>query len=450
MKYEIDSRKVKEGQTFVAIKGHNVDGHNYIDKAIQNGAIAVIGEDDLNLSVPYTRVINSEEYLNELIVKEYSDQVKDLNIIGVTGTNGKTTSCYLMYQMLNKLNINAAYIGTLGYYHNEEFIELENTTPDILNLYKLLLNSKEKGCTHVVMEVSSHSLDFKRVAGINFVAGGFTNLTQDHLDYHKTMENYLKAKMQILDKLKDGAPMLLNSDDEASLEFMKKYSNSITFGEQGDYKILSYNIEPNKTDLTFSYKDVTYNVCLPLTSKFNIYNYLTSLSILSELGIDIKKIIEITPLLKAPKGRCETVEIKEGFAVIDYAHTPDAVLKVISAYNEIKKGKVITIIGCGGDRDPKKRPIMGKIAVDNSDYVIFTNDNPRTEDEKIIMNDIVKDLDATNFEVIHNRVDAIGKGVELLNKDDILLVLGKGHEDYQIIGTTKHHLDDLEEVLKLK
>jgi len=443
IKYETNSKLVKNGQVFVCIVGNTVDGHNYIDEAIKNGASKVIGEKDLNLSIPYKKVNNTKEFLKEVLVNEYSDIINNLKLIGVTGTNGKTTSCYLTYQMLQKLNKKVAYLGTIGYYQNEKYIELNNTTPDILTLYKLLIDAVNDGIEYLVMEVSSHALSFERIAGLKFICGAFTNLTEDHLDYHKTMEAYLEEKLKLVNYLKNDSTMILNSDDESSEKF-KIFNNYKTYGLNGDYRILKFNIEPDHTNLEFSYNNINYNVTTNLTSKFNIYNYLTCLSILNNIGFNIEDIINITKDIYPPKGRCETYKVGKGYAVVDYAHTPDAVEKVITAYNELKKNKVITIVGCGGDRDPIKRPIMGNIATSLSDYVIFTNDNPRTEDPKKIMNDIIKDNHSNNYEVIYDRKEAITTGIKMLEEEDILLVLGKGHEDYQIIGHEKIHLDDSE------
>lgn len=447
-KYESDSRKVTNGQIFVAIKGMTVDGHDFIKSAIENGATKIICEHDIDEDIPYEVVPNTEKYLKETLIKEYGKDINSLTLIGVTGTNGKTTSCYLTYQMLLNLGVNCAYIGTIGYHYKDDFVELNNTTPDVLTIFKLLMRAKDSGCTHVVMEVSSQALSYDRLNGINYDIISFTNLTQDHLDYHKTMENYLNAKLLILDHLKKDAKLLVNADDEYSHFFTDKYNNYKSFGNNGNYKIVDFDFNPSETHLKFIFEKKEYSVTTPLTSKFNVYNYLTMLSIVNNLGFSIDDIIKNTEKLNAPKGRCESYKVNNGYAIIDYAHTPDAVEKVITAYNELKTNKVITIVGCGGDRDPKKRPIMGKIACELSDKVIFTSDNPRTEDPKLIIEDILAGVkDENNYEVIIDRKEAIKYGIDNLDKDDILLILGKGHENYQIIGHTKHHLDDAEEVL---
>ncbi len=445
IKFETDSRKIKAGQTFVAIKGNTVDGHDYISNAINNGASFIVSQKELSKDIPHLVVDDTNKYLTKALSDEYSKEFKDINFIGITGTNGKTTSAYIAYQMLLNLNVNAAYIGTLGFYTKDYNEELENTTPDIVVLYNLLLKAKELNVTHVIMEVSSHALALDRIAGIKLDAAAFTNLTQDHLDFHGTMENYLNDKLRIVDYLKENAKLIVNNDDDYANNFTNKYVNNITFGLNGDVKILDYNITPAETTLNFVYNN-NYTVKYNLTSLFNIYNYLTALLLINSIGFNINKILEISPNISAPKGRCETIKVNNAFAVIDFAHTPDAVSKVINAYKEFKQNKIITVIGTGGDRDPKKRPIMGKIATDNSDYVVFTSDNPRSEDPDLILNDIIKDLNNSNYEVIVDRKEAIDKALSILEDNDILLILGKGHENYQIIGTTKHHFDDLEVV----
>lgn len=440
-----DSRKVKKGDTFIAIKGNTVDGHDYIEKAIENGAAKIVCEHG-SYNVETIVVPDTKEYLQKYIVDNYKDIVNKLDIIGVTGTNGKTTTCFLTYQMLNKLGIKTAYIGTIGFYLENEVYELPNTTPEITEIYSMLTTALEKGCKAVVMEVSSHALSFKRVEGLSFTIEAFTNLTEDHLDYHKTMENYLKAKLLILDYLKDTGTIIVNNDDEYDKYFEKKNYKTIGF-TKSDYEVISYESTDSGTIINFKYHEKNLSVTTNLRGKFNVYNYMTALAIINTYGIDIQKIFDITKDVFPPKGRCEQIKVRDAEAVIDYAHTPDAVEKIINSFLENKKGKIITIVGCGGDRDPKKRPIMGNVATQKSDYVIFTNDNPRTEDPKIIMDNIISGVHKTNYEIIFDRKEAINKGLEMLNKNDTLLILGKGHEDYQIIGHEKHHLDDKEIVL---
>ena len=445
---KIDSRKVKPGDIFVAINGATVDGHDYIDQAIENGATKVVVEHDVDCNVDKEIVDDTNKWITDYISEHYAKEIEDMNIIGVTGTNGKTTTAYLTYQTLNKLGSKTAYIGTIGFYlPDEDFIELPNTTPNILDLYELFLTAKEHECKNVMMEVSSHALDQKRVQGITFKVAAFTNLTQDHLDYHKTMENYLKAKMLILKQL-DG-PMLVNADDPTVNKWVEAYDNCKTYGFNAlDYRIITYQDTEKGTQIDFVHDGNEYSVETNLRSKFNVYNYLTALSIINNLGFSVEDIIAVTPSIMPPKGRCEIVRVKDGEAVIDYAHTPDAVEKIIDAFSENKKARIITIIGCGGDRDPKKRPIMGNIATEKSDYVIFTSDNPRTEDPNKIMEDILAGVHTDNYEVEPDRRKAIVRALDLLHKDDVVLILGKGHEDYQILGHEKVHLDDSEEVKK--
>ncbi len=445
MKYETNSKKIHEGQIFVAISGNTVDGHNYIMEAIKNGAKEIIAEKEVEASVPVKIVPDTEEYLKERLIEEYSENLKDLKLIGVTGTNGKTTTCYLVFQMLNKLGLKTAYIGTIGYGVNETLTELSNTTPDILTLYNLLFDAKEKGCQAVVMEVSSHALSFNRIAGLEFEIGAFTNLTEDHLDFYKNMTNYLNAKLEFLDYIKPNGKFVVNSDDEYAHFFIEKGKEKIiTLGTKGqsDNRISAIEMHPNYTDFKLNDEEMTIN----LISRFNVYNYVMAFTIVKNLGFKENDIICLSKEIHPPKGRCETYKVKNGFAVVDYAHTPDAVDKVISAYRSLATSKIITIVGCGGDRDPLKRPIMGHIASEKSDYVIFSNDNPRTEEPEKIMEDILKGVEKNNYEVVLDRHEAIKKALDKIEENDIVLILGKGHEDYQILGREKIHFDDSEKI----
>ncbi len=445
---KIDSRKVVKGDTFVALRGAVVDGHSFIDKAIENGATKVVVEEDVECSVPKLVVKDTNKWLTDYISNTYSSEINEMEILGVTGTNGKTTTAYLTYQMLNKLGKKTAYIGTIGFYiPGEDVLELPNTTPNILDLYELLLTAKDKGCRAVIMEVSSHALDQERTKGIEFEVGAFTNLTQDHLDYHKTMEKYLEAKLLFVKQLK--GKLIVNIDDSYGKEWLGKYDNCVTLGKNGkDYTIKDFSDTKKGTLLDVSIYNKDYKIETNLRSSFNVYNYLTALAFAHNLGYSVEEIIEVTKDVYPPKGRCEQIRVGKGEAVVDYAHTPDAVEKIIDAFNATARGKVITLVGCGGDRDPKKRPIMGKIAASKSDYVIFTSDNPRTEDPQKIMDDILAGVETSNYEVELDRRKAIVKALDMIQGEDVVLLLGKGHEDYQILGREKVHFDDAEEVKK--
>lgn len=441
MKFKTNSKEINKGDYFICQKGNHYNGYNFIYEAHKNGAIKIIGEE----KIKYKRVKNVNDYLKKKITRKYKKELKKLKIIGITGTNGKTTTCYLIYELLNFLNKKCAYIGTLGYISKDKEITLNNTTPSIDKLYDLLLNAINDNMEYVVMEISSIALMEERIKGLNLEIAGFTNLTQDHLDYHNNMDNYLKAKLRILDYLKKDKYILLNSDDEHYKAFTKHNYN--TYGINGNYKIINYKLDINETIINFSYNNKTYNVTTNLVGLFNIYNYLLALSIVNNLGFTIEEIIDNSKKLVGPIGRCEKIKLNNSFAIIDYAHTPDAVEKIINNYKNLNINKIITIIGCGGNRDKTKRPIMGDIATKLSDHVIFTNDNPRCEKEEDIMNDIIKDLKTDNYEIIYDRKGAIIKGMSLLKDNDILLILGKGHENYQIIGQEKRHFSDKEVVL---
>ncbi|MBE6159773.1 MAG: UDP-N-acetylmuramoyl-L-alanyl-D-glutamate--2,6-diaminopimelate ligase [Lactobacillales bacterium] len=442
-KIKTNSNEVKSGDTFIALKGFKEDGHKYIEDAIKNGATKIICEygdyDTDTIIVP-----NTKDYLNEYLDNNYSCLFNNLKIIGITGTNGKTTTAFITHNMLNKLGFKSAYIGTIGFYINGDFIkDLNNTTPDTLTLYKLIKEAYDNDCKYIVMEVSSHSLDMNRLSSIKLDIALFTNLTQDHLDYHKDMDNYLNSKLKIIDYLKDDGVLIVNNDSEYSKYFNFKNKKSIGFNTS-TYQVTNYI---NSKDLiNFKYNDNEYSVKINLKSKFNVYNYMSSLSILNSLGISNEDIISVSSLIDAPPGRMETIIYKNNYIIIDYAHTPDAVEKIISAAKETFDKKIITIVGCGGNRDKTKRPIMGRISTTLSDYVIFTSDNPRYEDPKSIIDDIVNTLENDNYEIIVDRKEAILNTIKNLD-NSCLLILGKGHEDYQIINNEKIHFSDKEIVL---
>ena len=437
---KVNSKEVKKGDTFLALRGINLDGHDYIEDAINNGATKIICEKG-DYSVDTIIVSDTREYLSRYL-KEKID-ISNIIMIGITGTNGKTTSSYLTYQLLNSLGTKTAYIGTIGFYIDEKIKDLNNTTPDLYDLYMMFKECIENNVEVIVMEVSSHSLSMDRLLGIDFDIGVFTNLTIDHLDYHNTMEEYKKEKQKLFNKLKGKRYAIINSDSEYYKDFMFEDNTNITYGLNGDYKI-------DILDLNFDgsiFKVNGEKILLNIPSKYNIYNYLIPYIIADKLSFKKEEIIAKTKYLVSPSGRYDTIKYNSNNIVIDYAHTPDAVLNILNSVCDFKKNKVITIVGCGGNRDKSKRKIMGDIATDLSDYVIFTNDNPRYENEKDIMNDITSDLSRSNYEIIYDRYSAIVKGINLLTENDILLILGKGHETYQIIGDTKLHFDDKEVVL---
>ncbi len=445
MSIKVDSRKVKSGDTFVAIKGLNIDGHDFIDKAILNGATEIIAEKG-DYKVKTKIVENTRVYLANYLKEKYSSDLSKIKFIGVTGTNGKTTSCYLIYQALNKLGVKTAYIGTIGFYVDGKVKDLDNTTPDLIDLYEMFDYCIQNKVEVIAMEVSSHALALDRVLNLQFDYAAFTNLTQDHLDFHTSLENYKKAKIKLFENLRNNKFAIINGDNPYYKDFCLEQNNNIIYGtnSNADYRITSYNLNIDSSEFTFIYDEVEYNVKLNIPGKYNVYNYMNLLIILNKMGYSIEQLIELSKTLNAPSGRFESFRYKDAVIVIDYAHTPDAVENIINSANEYKKGRIITIIGCGGDRDKTKRPIMGSIATNKSDFVIFTNDNPRTEDEKAIMSDITSSLSKNNFIIKYDRKEAIEEGIKMLHQNDILLILGKGHEDYQIINHEKVHFSDLE------
>ena len=447
MSYETNSKFVKNGDIFVALKGNYHDGHDYINEAIKNGASLVICEKKLDLIAKYKKVKSTHKYLTKVLSKENNKLTRNMKIIGITGTKGKTTTAMIVYDFLKKLKINAAYIGTLGVFYKDEHFDLDNTTPDIMTLNKILKILKENEVTHIVMEVSSHALNEERIKGLYFESAVFTNFSQDHLDYHKTMKEYFKAKLKILKHL-DGN-IIINIDDISGKKISKKTKRYISVGKNGSFNITDYKLFPTNSIVTFEYHYNYYTLSIPFVGKHNIYNYTEAIALLTDLGFELNDLINLTNSLKPIRGRNELIKANNGYIVIDYAHSPASVEETLKTYNELKKGKIITIIGCGGNRDKSKRPIMGKIALEKSDYVIFTSDNPRDEDPKVIIKEMTNNLSSNNYEVIIDRKKAIKKGVKLLKKDDYLLILGKGHETYQIIKNQKYHFDDKEEVLRI-
>lgn len=448
MKIKSDSRKIELGDTFIALKTINNDGHNYVLEAIKKGANKVIVEQGM-YDVETILVPNTRNFLVEYLKNEYEYLFDRLKIIGVTGTNGKTTTCFLLHQVLNTLNCKCSYIGTLGFYIKDKIKELPNTTPDILDLYELFLESYEKGCQYVVMEVSSQAIAMKRILGIKYDYVVFTNLTKEHLDYHKTMENYVLAKQELFRNLKDNGKAIINKDNEYFSSFLLEENENITYGfNNSDYKISNYEIIDNMSNFVVdSGRETKY--IINLLGKYNVYNMVVVIIILSLLGFEKELIKREIRSLKPPLGRMDIINYGDNKIIVDYAHTPDAVLNVLNTVKEMQGNNIYTVIGCGGNRDKEKRPIMGEIVTSLSTKAIFTSDNPRNEDPTTIIDDIIKDLSYNNYEIEIDRTRAIKKGVQKLEKNDILLILGKGHETYQIIGEKRIHFDDKEKVLDI-
>ncbi len=465
-KVEYDSRRVSRSDMFIALRGKNYDGHKFIQDAIANGAKAVVLEDDtilpdsffMHTGVVKIVVENSRKAL-ALISANYCKHPTDkLKIIGVTGTNGKTTTTNIIKSLFEaEQNNKIGLIGTIENKIGDEVIHSQLTTPESLELQKLFLKMAEAGCDRVAMEVSSHALHQNRVYGINFAAGVFTNLTQDHLDYHGSMDEYFKAKKLLFDNLNENAFAITNLDDEYGLIIVESSrAKRITYGTDQRADVSAENIElfPASTTFTVNYQGNKFDIETPLVGKFNIYNLLAAISTALVFDIKISSIQGSLATLQSVRGRFENIVSPKGWRVIiDYAHTPDALMKCLLAIRDLMSkqkvsgGKIIIVFGAGGDRDKIKRPIMGKIASELSDVVILTSDNPRSEDPYKIIADIAEGVKHNSGHIQEvDRRNAINKATQLANDGDVILIAGKGHEDYQIIGNQKNHFSDREVV----
>lgn len=451
MNIKIDSRKIEKGDTFLALRGVDNDGHNYIEKAIENGAYKIVAEYG-NYSVPTEIVNDTRKYLMDYLTSNYNEKISKLKFIGITGTNGKTTTAFLIHNALNKLGIKCAYIGTIGFYIDKKIRPLANTTPDVYDLYNLFLEAIDNGCEYVVQEVSSQGLAYKRVEGYEFDYTIFTNLTQDHLDYHKTMENYANCKQELFKKLKKDGTAIINYDDDYKEKYLLDSNKNITYGFLGgDFQITNFKMTNTETLFSYDYKGEHYNITSPLLGRYNVYNLLVTIIILRLIGIDNQKIENVVRIVEPPSGRMDTIIYKNNSIIVDYAHTPDALSKIINTMLEVTKGNLYVVFGCTGDRDRGKRPIMTDIACRLSKKVILTHDDPHNEDQTQIFDDMTKDIKYTNYETCYDRKEAIIKGINLLNENDCLLVLGKGHEEYIIKMGEKIPFNDrktIEEYIK--
>lgn len=451
---EFDSRKVTPGSLFVATRGTAVDGHDFIAAAIEKGVVAVVCEQMPELTVDevtYVQVANSADALGLLAAAWYGYPSSKLTLVGVTGTNGKTTIATLLYQLFRELGNKTGLLSTVCNYVDDLEVEATHTTPDALNLNALLHQMVEAGCTYAFMEVSSHSVEQGRIAGLKFDGGVFTNLTRDHIDYHLTFENYLKAKKKFFDLLPEDSFALTNADDKNGMVMLqntkaKKYTYSLRGLADFKTKILEHSFEGMLLDMNDKEVNVSF------IGKFNASNLSAVYGAAVLLGADEMETLRIISSLKSVSGRFETLRAPLGFtAIVDYAHTPDALNNVISTINQILQGsgRLITVVGCGGNRDKGKRPMMAREAVDGSWKAILTSDNPRFEDPQEILKDMTDGLDAvqrTKALTIVDRREAIKTACALAQPGDVVLIAGKGHENYQIIQGVKYHFDDREEV----
>ena len=453
----IDSRKIKPGHLFVAMKGTQVDGHTFIPKALDLGASAVLCEDmpeERKEGVTYIQVESTEDAVGKVATKFYGDPSSKLKLVGVTGTNGKTTIATLLYNMFRKFGYKCGLLSTVCNYIEDDVIPADHTTPDPIELNQLLNRMVEAGCQYAFMECSSHAIHQKRIGGLKFAGGIFTNLTRDHMDYHKTVENYRNAKKAFFDGLPKSAFAITNADDKNGMVMVQNCKAQIkTYSTRSmaDFRarILECHFEGMYLEVDGR------EVGVQFIGKFNVSNLLAVYGAAIMLGQKPEDVLVVLSTLKSVSGRLDPIRSPEGFtAIVDYAHTPDALENVLKAIHEVLdgKGKVITVCGAGGNRDKGKRPLMAQEAVKQSDRVIITSDNPRFEEPQDIINDMIAGLDKQQMKkvvCIVDRKEAIRTACMMAQKGDVILIAGKGHEDYQEIKGVKHHFDDKEVVREI-
>jgi UDP-N-acetylmuramoyl-L-alanyl-D-glutamate--2,6-diaminopimelate ligase len=453
---EFDSRKVTPGTLFIAQRGIHTDGHRFIEKAIENGAVAVVCEEypsEVPSNIPIIKVLDSMESTGHIASVFYGNPSQKMKVIGITGTNGKTSIATLLFKLFRELGYNAGLISTISYRINETEETASHTTPDALKIQKLMAKMADAGCEFCFMEVSSHAVHQKRIAGIEFAGGVFTNITHDHLDYHKTFAEYIKAKQGFFDLLPAKAFALTNIDDKNGLIMVQNTkARKITYSNRAmaDYRCKVLETHFNGMLLNLDGQEVWTR----FVGKFNASNLLAVYATAVNLGQDSNEVLTCISNLEPVKGRFETIRSVDGkLAIVDYAHTPDALKNVLTAMSGIRTGneQVITVVGAGGDRDKTKRPEMALEAIFGSDKVILTSDNPRTEDPAQIIRDMEAGVEPrwkNKVVSIENRREAIKTAVLLAQSGDIILIAGKGHENYQEVNGVKHHFDDVEEVRK--
>ena len=457
-----DSRNVQPGDLFVCISGVHVDGAAFAAQAVEKGAVAVLTTKHLDLPKGTVQIMTPEIHhaLEDMVPYFYDYPGKKMRMIGVTGTNGKTTTTHIIAHILRAAGHHVGVLGTIHALIDDEELPIHNTTPDVVELQRFLALMLEKGMTHVVMEVSSHALALNRVAGIEFDTAVFTNLTQDHLDFHKTMENYVAAKAKLFqslsapDHIKDNKTAIVNIDDDWADHILRAcHCKVLTYGveKKADLQGSNLKVELKKSsfDVTGPFGSVHLN--MNITGLFNVYNTLAAIGAAHAEGVDTKTIDSAIQTFHAVAGRFELVEAGQDFAiVVDYSHTPDSLEKALTTARAMKPNRIIAVFGCGGDRDRTKRPIMGKIAAQEADIPIVTSDNPRSEDPEAIVREVEAGVEqglkpGQHHEVIVDRRSAIRRAVELAKTGDIILIAGKGHETYQILNSGTIHFDDREE-----
>ena len=450
----IDSRRIENGHLFVAIPGTQTDGHRFISKAIEHGAVAVLCENaptELTEGVTYIAVKSTEACVGEVATQFYGDPSRRLKLVGVTGTNGKTTIATLLYNMFRKLGHRCGLLSTVCNYIEGEPVPASHTTPDPIELNALLARMVEAGCEYAFMECSSHAIAQRRIGGLRFVGGLFTNLTRDHLDYHKTVENYRDAKKLFFDSLDKDAFAITNADDKNGMYMVQ--NTRATVKTYSTRTLADFRARIIECHFEGMYLDIDgHEVGVQFIGKFNVSNLLCVYGAAIMLGQRPEDILVTMSTLKSVNGRLDPIQSPDGYtAIVDYAHTPDALQNVLGAIHEVLdgKGQVITVCGAGGNRDKGKRPLMAQEAVRQSDRVIITSDNPRFEEPQDIINDMLAGLDAKQMKKVISIVDrreAIRTACMMAQKGDVILIAGKGHEDYQEIQGVKHHFDDHEVV----
>ena len=453
---EVDSRKVENGFLFIAVRGTKINGNDFIAEAISRGATAIVTDrPEIRAKVPVVVVPESRIASGRLASVFYGHPSRSMKVIGVTGTNGKTTTTYLLEHFLTNEGRKVGVIGTVSYRLGNEIIPAKETTPGSLQVQHFMQKMHEAGCDYVAMEVSSHALDQHRAEGVEFQSALFTNLTQDHLDYHKTLDAYFKSKAKLFLSLRKGKVAVLNADDAWAMKLSSILScQVVTFGIEHDADFMARDVKfyPDCTQFTLESHGIKLPVSLPLVGRFNVYNALGALAIMKTLGFSSEKTVESLYHFGGVPGRLERIPNNKNISVlVDFAHTPDGLSNVLKTLSEHKRRKLIVVFGCGGDRDRGKRPKMGRIAAELADFVYVTSDNPRSEDPACIADEIAAGFPSgyRKYQVILNRTDAIRAALLSAEEEDIVLLAGKGHETVQVVGTTAIPFSDREEVMRV-